>query len=280
MGKDYLSQSLDFCKWGNREKVFSQELRGCISLRLKWLKRIQNQLIMHEWPEKEVLDASMHKGKAEYYIRNGKTKKYISKSNLNLAYRMAQRDYEKLVLNAIEKEEKMWTKVLRDWRSPEDILDNVGSARRTLIKPIVEDSNKIIEEWQSQLYTGKDFEINDKTEFYTRRGERVRSKSEVLIADMLYEAEVPYLYEFPVKLGRYTAYPDFMILNKRTMEVYIWEHLGMMDNPEYVETCMRKIKDYATYGWVQGKNLLLTFEAARCPISTRLIKKIIEENLI
>jgi hypothetical protein len=43
---------------------------------------------------------------------------------------------------------------------------------------------------------------------------------------------------------------------------------------------MRKIKDYATYGWVQGKNLLLTFQAARCPISTRLIKKIIEENLI
>ena len=157
MGKDYLSQSLDFCKWGNREKVFSQELRGCISLRLKWLKRIQNQLIMHEWPEKE---------------------------------------------------EKMWTKVLRDWRSPEDIFDNTGLARRTLIKPIVEDSNKIIEEWQSQLYTGKDFEVNDKTEFYTRRGERVRSKSEVLIADMLYEAEVPYLYEFPVKLGRYTAYPD------------------------------------------------------------------------
>lgn len=280
MGKDYLNHSLEFLKWGTKEKVFSKELHGCISLRLQWLKKVHEQLLTHEWLEEGILDASVHNGKMEFYQRNGREKKYISKSNLDLAYQMAQRDYEKLLLVAIEKEEKMWMKVLCGWKAPEDIYLNMGVARRTLVNPLVDDSGKLIERWSSQQYTSKGFESSDKTDFYTRRGERVRSKSEVLIANTLYEAGVPYHYEYPIKLGRYTVYPDFLVLNKNTMQTFVWEHLGMMDNPEYVEPCLKKIKDYSTHGWVQGKNLLLTFESARCPISTRLIRMIIEQNLL
>lgn len=280
MGKDNLNQKLEFYKSGYREKFFADELRGCISLRLKWLQQIKQQLLLHHWEETEKLEACMHHGRPEFYILETESKKYITSEKRDLAKRLAQRDYERALLHSIEYEEKTWTRILKSWKAPEDIYNKTSEARRVLISPIKEETEKLVFEWQNQEYKGKAFDEEDRTEFYTRRGERVRSKSEVLIADTLNEMGIPYLYEFPVRLSNQVVYPDFLILNKRTFEVMIWEHLGMLDNPIYVENNMKKIMKYSTHGWVQGKNLLLTFESARCPISTRLIRMIIEQNLL
>ena len=51
------------------------------------------------------------------------------------------------------------------------------------------------------------------TEYYTIKGERVRSKSEKIIADELYRYQIPYKYEFPLTLATHNRniqlYPDF-----------------------------------------------------------------------
>ncbi|MEE3440399.1 MAG: hypothetical protein VZR07_10670, partial [Ruminococcus sp.] len=52
--------------------------------------------------------------------------------------------------------------------------------------------------------------------FETQRGEIVRSKSEVIIADALYYANIPYHYEKPIKVGDRVIYPDFTVLNVKT----------------------------------------------------------------
>lgn len=74
------------------------------------------------------------------------------------------------------------------------------------------------------------------------KGERVRSKSEVIIADMLNRKGISYRYEYPVYLKNVgQIYPDFTVLDAiRRREIY-WEHLGMMDDPDYAEMAILRV---------------------------------------
>lgn len=60
---------------------------------------------------------------------------------------------------------------------------------------------EFIKNWEKKEYEGKSFFMGC-PEYYTTKGERVRSKSEVIIADSLYRANVPYRYEYPLYLER------------------------------------------------------------------------------
>ncbi len=60
----------------------------------------------------------------------------------------------------------------------------------------------------------------------------VRSKSEVIIANMLTERDIPFQYEVPLYASDGTFYlPDFTV--KWSGEIWYWEHLGRLDNDEY-----------------------------------------------
>lgn len=99
-------------------------------------------------------------------------------------------------------------------------------------------------------------------------------------ADKLFRAGVPYIYEFPVNLnGIGYVRPDFYVLNIRTREDFYWEHLGMMDNPEYSGNAVRKIEMYEKNGIFPGRSLILTYETSDHPISNRTIDEIIDEYL-
>ena len=68
----------------------------------------------------------------------------------------------------------------------------------------------------------------------TERGDLVRSKSELVIADKLYARGLDYAYEQPLALpsGR-TRYPDFTIADHARGVNFYWEHLGMIDDQGY-----------------------------------------------
>lgn len=60
----------------------------------------------------------------------------------------------------------------------------------------------------------------------------VRSKSEVIIANMLYERDIPFRYEQPLHAPDRSFYiPDFTITWRGTD--YYWEHVGMLDRDDY-----------------------------------------------
>ncbi|MBR6347776.1 MAG: hypothetical protein IKR80_02365 [Spirochaetales bacterium] len=138
------------------------------------------------------------------------------------------------------------------------------------------------EKWQKAEYQNRwmksDFSIE------TPRGERVRSKSEWMIASMLAEAGVPYRYEEIIALNPYVGvflYPDFTVMNKRTRKVYYWEHFGRMDDPEYINNSyIPKINDYYNFEFMPGEKLLMTFESGKRPFDTTQVKRIIEHFLI
>lgn len=107
----------------------------------------------------------------------------------------------------------------------------------------------------------------------TKSGKHVRSKSEVLIADMLYDSGIDFKYEPQLMIGGKLYYPDFEILHP-TLEILIWwEHLGLLDDPNYVFKSMEKTESLARGGIVQGKNLIITKEMPGVPLTRGAIEE-------
>ncbi len=82
----------------------------------------------------------------------------------------------------------------------------------------------------------------------TSRGEFVRSKSELAIAEKLHGMGIGYVYEQPVMLGGKTRWPDFTIADDESGVTYYWEHLGMLSDPQYVARWHTKRAAYCAAG--------------------------------
>lgn len=95
----------------------------------------------------------------------------------------------------------------------------------------------------------------------TRRGELVRSKSEVIVANLLQEAGIEYEYERPFTgpVTGGTARPDFTLFDPGGDEI-IWEHLGMLDRDDYRQSWETKRDWYARNDFVVGRNLFTSTE--------------------
>ena len=81
----------------------------------------------------------------------------------------------------------------------------------------------------------------------TSNGIAVRSKSELLIAEALLSAGVSFEYEKPLSLGGITRYPDFTIEDDVSGRTLYWEHLGMLDRPDYRTSWERKREWYTQH---------------------------------
>jgi hypothetical protein len=75
--------------------------------------------------------------------------------------------------------------------------------------------------------------LEDRLIHRTNRGEAVRSKSEVIIANELYHRKLDYHYEQPLEFDGVVKYPDFTIEDDNTGKTYYWEHCGLLHDPAY-----------------------------------------------
>ena len=70
-------------------------------------------------------------------------------------------------------------------------------------------------------------------------GDMLRSKSEVIIANLLHEREIPYRYEQPLIAPDGTLrLPDFTVTSRG--RTFYWEHLGLLDQGRYADEWKRK----------------------------------------
>ena len=87
-------------------------------------------------------------------------------------------------------------------------------------------------------------------------GDMLRSKSEVIVANLLHERQIPFWYEEPLFAGDGTLkLPDFTV--KWGGRTFYWEHLGLLDLAEYAEAW--KVKHAWYERWFPGQ-LLTTKE--------------------
>ena len=253
--------------------------------------RIKHLLEIKQKTEQELNNApdgflriSQNPKRIQYFHRTDPknlTGKYIKKQDINLARALAQKDYNQKVLRAIEQEllaiDKLYASLPKTYA--EDIFYTLNNNRQQLISPVLETEEQFIKNWLSTPYQGKFFDETT-PELYTAQNERVRSKSEVIIADTLSRASIPYHYEFPLSLGGVgKIYPDFTVLNVRLRKELYWEHLGMMDDPIYAEKAIQKIFTYEQNGFFPGESLILTYETRQIPLNQKQILLFINRYL-
>jgi hypothetical protein len=112
----------------------------------------------------------------------------------------------------------------------------------------------------------------------TKDGIRVRSKSEVIVYDMLCDAGLKPLYEQIVTLDGIRVRPDFTI-EQPSGTVY-WEHLGMLGDYSYRASWERKKKLYADHKISEeNANLILSQDELSGAIDAERISNIIAEKL-
>lgn len=114
---------------------------------------------------------------------------------------------------------------------------------------------------------------------YTPTGLCTRSKSEAMIATRLEERGVPFRYEQEVPVGTGRMFPDFAILNRKRRRIVYLEHLGMIDNEDYMFRSLKKLEEYGAGGIVLGENLFITYESKNRPLSIAAIDAKLEEML-
>ncbi len=216
--------------------------------------------------------------------KDGRTiSKYIRSSDEALAARLAEKDYAEKTLRLAKEERNAIHRFLNQYK-PEALTDayrSLSPGRKRLLGPLSEIDVWADDTWDTPAPQG--FSSHQEgLLFQTRRGEFVRSKSELLIADFLYEHGLYYIYEqayyFNYSTGSST--PDFTVIS-RSGEIYYWEHFGRMDDPEYVQNSfMYKMDRYARDGLFPGKGLIITLENQQQPLTSGKIKQVAEYYLL
>ena len=223
-------------------------------------------------------------GKIQMYHRKSsddRNGRYIPQSEYELACRLAKKGYLEKVLTAVEKEIGHLEKYVDDCAGNtfETMYGKLSTPRQEMFVPLVETDEMFVDRWQSQPYIQKSF--GDQTQaFETKRGDIVRSKSELIIANELFYAGIPYRYECQTVIGGVAMYPDFTILNVARRKTYFWEHLGKLDDPDYANSTAVKMNTYMAGGYYPGVDLLLTMETSRTPIRSEVVANLISKFLL
>lgn len=232
--------------------------------------------------EKVRLRISTKRTTCYYLVRDdGKTNgKYIPKSQMKVIKKIAQDNYDEKVYNRLEKEIKLVEEFLANYKKTKtsNVYARMRIARQKLITPLTLPNKDFIEKWQSEPYEHKGF-LTGAPEHYTGKNERVRSKSEVIIADTLAQNGIPYKYEKPVQLGDVCVHPDFCCLNVHTRREFFWEHFGMMDDPDYAKNACQKLHVYQEHGYYLGQKLIITWETSEMPFNKEDARMIVEKYL-
>ncbi len=213
------------------------------------------------------------------YYQGDKTIKYLRKNDSKTIKNLIQKKYLKMVQKAAKQEVKALSKAIELYPRTrmERVYEELPSELKEHALPIIPDDDQFAAKWQAEPFKPKPFK-KGAPKYYTLKGERVRSKSEVIIADRLFAKGIPYKYECPLWVGNGLIHPDFTILRMSDRKVVYHEHCGKMTDPEYTKDIPERANKYTRIGIFQGDRLFYTFESAECPLDIEALDAFIENN--
>ena len=220
--------------------------------------------------------------RVQFYLRKNKSDRggrYIRKSDTQTIQTFLRKSYQEKVLKLLNNELSNLDLLLRKTNNINEqircLYSDYPIEIKRYIDPVDMSDSDYVSKWLSKPFKGMD--ISDGVTVYeTKRGERVRSKSELTIANMLADKGIPYKYECPIRLRNGAViHPDFTVLNVKTRKIYYWEHRGMMDDSDYARQAVFKMKSMMKNGIILGENLIITEETSANPLGTNEIEAII-----
>ena len=224
-----------------------------------------------------------HGDKAYYYLRKNyggeklREEEYIPKNKKDYISRLLQTHYSSKVVPYYEKQLKIISQLRAAIEKETDakFYEKLSVESKRFLSPIVPYKPDVINAWQSKPYKRNNYRIEEAIHD-SLRGEKLRSKSEVLIANSLFHAGVPYFVEPKMQIGTFSFCPDFLILRLSDYKEIIWEHFGRMSDPIYADSAIRKIQHYEASGYHLGDNFIATFETEKSPLSSRMVDNYID----
>lgn len=210
------------------------------------------------------------------------TVKYLGKENHPMVQELKLRDYYTKCLQDIEANIRCLESVLKDYKpvDPNVRIEHMKKVQATAAPEIFKNAKVIdVHAWAAAEYP-RSKKHPEHLVHRTMRGEYVRSKSEVIIANALYQAGIPYRYEQITEFAGIVIAADFIVLSVRHHKLFVWEHFGRMKDPQYQKDYLWKLRQYTKAGLVVGLDLLTTFDDVDGAIDTVTVRRYIEEVIL
>lgn len=195
-------------------------------------------------------------GKDTFFQVDDRRKRKSINRNQEIIRGLARKKYLQKQLSLLNSNIKAVEAFLMDYRdiSADDIL-------KELPKPIRQycfSCSECSDNWGDALYRQSNYMPERKTHT-TSRGLKVRSKSEALIAEKLYDHGIEFRYEQILEIEQLEFAPDFTVMTDGGRLIY-WEHCGLTGSKKYMERHKRKLEIYERADIVPWKNLIVTYD--------------------
>lgn len=254
-----------------------EEMRKRSELIKKTLEALDKKI--ESFPDGRIKIKNCKSGVYYYLSVKGQKDRLLTEKDNDLIRDLIQKSYLRQMRVSLRTELKALDRMKDIYPSviAEDLYDQLSEDRKAYAKPVMVGDEEYARKWMNRPYKRKAFK-KDAPYFITIKGERVRSKSEVIIANRLYIKGIPYIYEYPLKVGNKIIHPDFTILRLSDCSVIYHEHCGKMDDENYMEDLVERVNDYSEAGIIQGDRLFFSFETSKKPLDVRMIDKLIDRH--
>lgn len=158
------------------------------------------------------------------------------------------------------------------------VYDGLHPGRKIKVDPIEASYEVMLEKWIKEEYIPLNYPVE--LDLESKNGEFMRSKSELILADLFHDYNIKYKYEKELNLkNKVTVYPDFTFLGKDLKEIY-WEHFGKMNDLKYINTFIYKMIHYEKNNIKLWENLIVTFEGEGIKFNKKYAIYLIEKYLL
>ena len=239
--------------------------------KLSWAKRKYQSL---EAYHPYYLETSIKNGKTYYYRRNkgdttGVTRMYLGDISSEEVLRIMDVKFLEHTIDILNRNIRLCRQLVRKFRSYDviSLLNSLKKVYRSLPpgRCFRTPDTRNADERRKELLDLKELHpplYPEKLTIVTDDGTIVRNKAELVIANMLYNLGIPYVYEAPLLVNGVWVHPDFTIILPESGEIYYIEHVGFLEDTGYVEDFGRKMHHYVMGGILPDEQLVLSFEGA------------------
>ncbi len=238
----------------------------------KLYEKYNNEI--NSFPKGHLISCKRGNSYSFFHIEDSNYKRKSVTKDIKLIKALCRKHYVEVLLKQLEQNISILEKVKLNDLSFESIYDSLGNSYKRVPLDYYNDRNG---SWGNQPYEQSNYKTEMK-KHTTSRGLRVRSKSEVLIAECLYMYGVQFRYEEVLQVESQQFVPDFTIMTA-SGKMYYWEHCGMTNNPQYMKHHKWKLEQYEKVGIVPWKNLIVTYDGEDGIIDMNIIRSEIENKL-
>ena len=238
--------------------------------------------------EKKTASVILQKAFRDEDGRRHRSNIYLGDISSEKAVDHAKKEYAYRLKEVLEKDLEIIRLIKGRYRSYdcETILDSLSTASRTILEK-AGDFSYIFD--VPELFVNENPGPGGENRYEMRNpsrtgyGRPVRSKGEALIGTMLEQYRITYTSEERLVLidwdgSKVVRYPDFTVYGGS--EKVHWEHMGLIENDNYLFDNAKKIQLYHRNGIVLWDNLIITMDGPGGSVNAEAIDEIIRSFLL